>query len=170
MFWNIVYAVIGSIAGILIFLTVFNAIRHSPHKKIAFYEKAEKENCIAMGKLSCYLLVGTPEFPRHRLEYCYLVDDKPYFTTFSIDAKKQDGNKELDYFSPSQLIENRDFSQMIIYYDKQNPKNILFKDEIFASKETWKREKTPKNNRYRDIKKEWIGDGPVDLIDWGETK
>ena len=166
MFWNIVYYVVGGVGAILVLTTLLNVINNNPHKKIDFYEKAEKENCIALGKLSCYLLVGTREFPRHRLEYCYLVNDKPYYKTISIDVHPQFGKEDLEDFSPSQLIEDRDYSQMMIYYDKANPSRSLIKEEIFTSKDALKKERTPKHNRYRDIQREWISEGPVDLIDW----
>ncbi len=85
-----------------------------------------------------------------------------YFFTISIDRDQADSEK-LENFSAGQLIKNKSFSQLNVYYDKDNPDHNMIREEIFTSKDALKREKTAKQNRYRDIKKDWIFAGPIDL-------
>lgn len=160
---TIIYIIIGVIAAVIATITIVVSVTKNPQKKISFCDNAKKNGCETLATCSCYLLKGDRNLYRFWLEYCFSVNEKVYFFTISIDPEKQLDAEKLDNYSAAQLIENKDYSQMFVYYDKDNPNHNMIREEIFVSKDALKREKTPKNNKYRDIKKDWIFDEPIDL-------
>ena len=159
---TVIYLIIGAIAVSIAAITIVNTITKNPQKKISFCDQAKKNGCEALATCSCYLIKGDRNLYRYWFEYCFPVNDNMSFFTISIDRDQADSEK-LENFSAGQLIKNKSFSQLNVYYDKDNPDHNMIREEIFTSKDALKREKTEKQNRYRDIKKDWIFAGPIDL-------
>ena len=44
---------------------------------------------------------------------------------------------------------------MMLFYDEKNPKNVMCKAEVFASKYAIKQVATPKHNVHRDVERDW---------------
>ena len=160
---KIIYMIVGVIALIIATITIVVSITRNPQKKISFCDNAKKNGCETLATCSCYMMKGDRNLYRFWFEYCFPVNEKMYFFTISIDLDMQTDSDKLDNYSASQLIRNKDYAQMFVYYDKNNPNNNMIREEIFTSKDALKREKTSKKNKYRDIKKDWIVDGPIDL-------
>lgn len=158
-----IYLIIGAIAAVIAVITIVIAVKNNPQKKISFCDNAKKNGCETLATCSCYLIKGDKNLYRFWFEYCFSAGEKIYYFTISIDPETQAGSDKLENFSAGQLIENKDYSKMFVYYDKDNPNHNMIREEIFTSKDALKREKTVKQNRYRDIQKDWIFEGPVDL-------
>ena len=160
---NIIYIIVGAIVVIIATMTIIISVTKNPQKKISFCDNAKKNGCETLATCSCFMIKGDSSLYRFWFEYCFPVNEKMYFFTISIDPDGQPGKDKLENYSASQLIKNKDYSKMFVYYDKDNPNHNMIREEIFASKDALKREKTPKKNRYRDIRKDWLFEGPIDL-------
>ena len=160
---KIIYLIVGAIAVAIATITIITSITRNPQKKISFCGNAKKNGCETLATCSCYMIKGDSNFYKFWFEYCFSANEKIYFFTISIDPDIQADSDKLENFSASQLIGNKDYSKVFVYYDKDNPNHNMIREEIFTAKDTLKREKTVKQNRYRDIQKDWIFEGPIDM-------
>ena len=91
-----------------------------------------------------------------------MVDGVQYFVTYNmlasipIDERKEALNADMLLLTLPQF--------MILYYDKENPKKVYSKLEIFTSRDAIRKQKTPKTNVYRDVNRDWSE--PIDMVQY----
>lgn len=152
-FWDKLYLIFAFIVLISAIRYIVHRLKISPKKKIRFIEKANAEGCTAIAKLSCLTKHGIGKTDYYSAEYMYVVDDKSYYVTYNmsailpIDDHKDEMNADMLLTKIKQV--------MIVYYNKNNPAKVFSKIEVFTSTDAINKVKTPKNNVYRDVDKEW---------------
>lgn len=132
---------------------LFEFCLSTPKRKLDFITKAQKNGCIAVGKMTCLTIHGSrgPEY--YEAEYMYVVDDKRYFVTYKMaynipaDDRKEEMNADMLLLKLKPVL--------ILFYDKDKPKKVMSKLEVFTSSDGLDKTHTPKHNVWRDVEKEW---------------
>lgn len=133
---------------------IIKSMQRTPMRKLKFIEAAHKNGSVTFGKISSYIVYGNPTV--HEVEYIYEVDGKVYFVTYKIQQSTEK-YKESDELQPGDAIALFIPVTIPIYYDQNHPKKAMIKGEIFSSRNYLKQIKTSKNNKFRDIYKDWTG-------------
>ena len=146
------------ILGVLFILgalgTFFNYLDDNANKRLKFIETCLNEESTAIGKISCYTLHYKKGYPSHyEIEYCYVVNDEPYFLTYKMALEPPVANSKSEFNADVVLSSIHPF--LILYYDKKNPYRVMCKEEIFTSKKYFSKTKSARVNRYRDRNKQW---------------
>lgn len=161
-FGDKLYIVFAAFMILTIVVFVYKWIKETPKKKLDFIVDAQKNDRVAIGKLSCLTLYGVGEPAYYEGEYMYVVDGVTYFVTYKMTAVLPiDEHK--DALNADMLLLNlKQF--MLLYYDKDNPGKVYSKMEIFTSHDAICKIKTPKRNVHRDVNKDWTE--PLDLVQY----
>lgn len=159
-FWGKVYVVFGLITIAFCVTFVIVNIVNNPRKKLAFVEKAIKDGTSVISKLTCLTVHGTNKPEYYEAEYMYFVDGQRYFVTYKLGCETPND------FSPAymnaDMLLNSIKCALLLFYDKNNPKKVMSKVEIFSSSDAICQIHTAKKNIHRNIEKDW--DIPIDLI------
>lgn len=160
-FWGKVYVFFFVIFTVFWFFYLIDALINNPYRRLKFIERAEEENCIAIGKLVCAITVGNLKEAQQEVEYLYYVDNKPYYVTYKYDHEKCDiRDTDLSSYNPDSFIWPIK-TTVALFYDKKKPKKVFSKLEVFCSSSGIRQVATRKNNIYRDAEKHWVE--PIDL-------
>ena len=158
MFWTTVWSWIYHGSGfLLVYFTlacVVKSLLRTPMRKVKFIEKAVEKGNTTIGKVSSYIMYGTPAV--HEVEYAYSVNDRIYFTTYVMHEADEQA-KESDEYQPGDCIAPCIPSTITVYYDSVDPTKTVVKAEVFASRGGIRWQKTKKKNKHRDIYKDWTG-------------
>jgi hypothetical protein len=143
-------------------ISVWQYVCHRPKRKLDFIAKAQKENCTAVGKMTCLTLhgIGYPQY--YKAEYMYVVDDKRYFVTYQMSTTLNVDNRTSCMNADMLLLKLK--PAILFFYDKNKPKKALSKLEVFTSEDRIRQVGTLKKNIYRNTEKDW--DGPIDLVSY----
>lgn len=161
-FWDKLYALFAIVMLVFIVTFIVKWILATPKKKLDFIVNAHKNGCFEVGKLSCLTVCGITRPQYYEAEYMYMVDGVQYFVTYNmlasipIDERKEALNADMLLLTLPQF--------MILYYDKENPKKVYSKLEIFTSRDAIRKQKTPKTNVYRDVNRDWSE--PIDMVQY----
>ena len=88
----------------------------------------------------------------------YFVDDKRYFVTYQLCANLPIIDSKDSTNADMMLLKLK--PALILFYDSKNPSKVMSKLEVFTSHESIHQIKTPKENVWRDIHRDW-----TDVID-----
>ena len=160
--WNKIQIGYLILVGFTIAMFVLQQIDKNPKKYLRFIANATKNECVAIGKLTCLTLHGYNKPEYYQAEYMYVVDNKRYFVTYQmlytipIDDRRDEMNADM-------LLLNLN-GAVPIFYNKNKPSRAVSKIEVFTSVEGIKQIRTSKNNIWRDTEKEWTR--PVDLVQY----
>jgi hypothetical protein len=152
--WSWIYHGSGFLLIYFTLACIVKSLYRTPMRKVQFIEKAIKDNRVALGKVSSYVVHSNPLV--HEVEYAYSVNDKVYFTTYVLNEPTEKINP-LDEIQPGDGIATTVPSTLTVYYDAVDPKKTVIKKEVFASRGGVKWKKTKKKNKHRDIYKDWTG-------------
>ena len=156
------YIIFAAFMILTIIMFIVQWIKETPKKKLDFIVDAQKNDRVAIGKLSCLTIhgVGAPDY--YEGEYMYVVDNVTHFVTYQMTAALPiDEHK--DALNADMLLLNlKQF--MLLYYDKNDPSKVYSKMEIFTSHDAIHKIKTPKRNVHRDVNKDWTE--PLDLVQY----
>lgn len=133
-----------------VFPTIIGCLKGRPIQKIKFIEKAVAENSYTLGKVSCYLKKGIKN-KYLVIEYAYEVNGKMYYLTYQNKCFDKDVENPMD----SELLANSVNMECKVYYDKNNPSKAIVKREVFVSDRHFKKIRTARTNKLRNISKDW---------------
>lgn len=141
-------------------LSFLNETIDNPRRRLEFIKKAQRDNRIAIGKLSSLTLEGDgiPEY--YAAEYAYVVNEKVYYVTYKMayTVPKYKDKEHIDADDALLFIKNA----LILYFDEKDPADVFCKQEIFCTSENFKKTRTPKHNKYRNVEKMWTE--AIDLV------
>ena len=152
-------------AGITMFAVLMFLIQYivsNPKKKLKFIENASKNGCMAVGKMTCLTTHGVGEPKYFHAEYMYVVNEKRYFVTYKM-AVHVPMDDRMDCMNADMLLLKLR-PVMILFYDKNRPKKVLSKLEVFTSEEGICQIATPKKNVWRNTECDWTK--PIDLVSY----
>lgn len=152
--WSWIYHGSGFLLVYFVLACIVKCWRRTPLQKLRFLEKAYKNGCTSLGKVSSYTVIGSPA--EHEVEYAYEVNGKIYFTTYVIHEPTEKIN-EKDELQSGDGVAIFIPSTVMVYYDAKNPNKTVVKSEVFAARSNIKWKRTNKKNRHRDIYKDWTG-------------
>lgn len=155
---NWIYNISGFLIWCYVFTCIIKTCKRTPMRKLRFIEKAVKDNSVTLGKISSYIVYGSPSV--HEVEYIYSVNDTVYYLTYVIHVTDEKYRVE-EEFQPGDAVAIQIYTTVPVYYDKNNPKKAVISKEVFSSRKCLKQIRTKKKNKFRNIYKDW--DGPVIL-------
>lgn len=158
--WDKLYWIYAILLLICAIVFIWKNFKHNPVKDINFIVEANKNNCITLGKLSCFTLHGYGHPSEYHLEYMYYVNDKRYFVTYEMNYMMPIDSRT-DAMNADMLL-MRIPPVLILFHDKKNPKKVISKYEVFTSRLGLRQIKTSKKNVWRDINRDWIE--PINLV------
>ena len=158
-FFGKAYVIFAAIVAIMVISTIVANRISNPRKKMDFIKKAKQDGTVSVGKLTCWTLHGYNGPTTHELEYMYMVDGKPLYVTYekSVEIPKDERKDEM---GADMLLMDIKLA-MPLFYDKNNPKKVMSKLDVFTSYDGIHQIKTSKKNAYRDVEKIWLE--PIDL-------
>lgn len=157
--WDKVVLIYSAIVAFLMVYYICKYLSSNAKKKLNFIVKAQEEDCTIPCKLTCLTKEGSGTDIFYKAEYLYFVDGKRYFVTYRMEPIiKVDTSK--DEFNADMMVENIK-TNMLLFYNKKNPKKVMCKAEVFVSDTAMVQVRTPKNNAYRDVNKVW--DKAIDM-------
>ena len=152
--WEKIYIGYAVIVLVLILSFVVLHFKRNPKKDLNFIVQAHKDGRMTVAKMTCLTLEGTYKYSTYHAEYMYVVDGQRYFLTYemvshiAMDARKEEMNADMLLLKLKPAL--------IVFYDKNNPKKVMSKLEVFTSREGINQIATPKKNVWRDTEKSWI--------------
>jgi len=148
-----VYFGYALIVLLIVLCYVFSYLKSNPKKKLKFIEEAQKDNRMAVAKMTCLTLHGDHGPDHYQAEYMYVVDGKRYFITYKMAFQLPMDDRK-DRMNADMVLLNLK-PALILFYDKKNPAKAISKIEVFTSSLGIYKIPTPKNNIWRDTEKEW---------------
>lgn len=158
--WEKIFEIYTFIVIFAAILFIWKNLKNNPKKKLDFITKAYKEGCLAVGKMTCLTLHGTGNPEYFKAEYMYMVDGKRYFVTYQM-AYKIVIDDRMDQMNADMLLLKLK-PALILFYDKKKPQKAMSKLEVFTSDDAMHQIKTPKENAWRYIEKDWTE--PINLV------
>jgi hypothetical protein len=161
-FWDKIYIIYAIVICLTICIFIIQNILRRPRTLLKRIEKATKEGCMTVGKMTCFTLHGNGKEEYYQAEYMYIVEDKKYFVTYQMACNVPIDNSK-DFLNADMMLLNIK-SAIILFYDKQNPKKVISKIEVFTSEDGIHQIPTSKRNVWRDIDKDWST--PINLVSY----
>jgi hypothetical protein len=161
-FWDKVYVVYAVILCITILCFLWHNYRARPKKKLKFIENAYNESCMTVGKMTCFTIHGNGKPQYYQAEYMYVVDGQRYFVTYKmlyslpIDDRREVMNADMLLLKLKPAL--------ILFYNKNDPRKVMSKLEVFTSEDAIHQTFTPKKNMWRNTERDW--DTPIDLVSY----
>ena len=147
------YVIFAAIVLVMVVSTVVANVITNPRKKMDFIVKAQKDNSVTVGKMTCLTIHGFKGPENYHAEYMYVVDGKRYFVTYEM-AYEVPKDERMDEMSADMVLLNLK-NALHLFYDKDNPKKVMSKLDVFTSYDGIHQIRTPKKNAYRDTEMIW---------------
>ena len=158
--WDTIYNVYAIVTILIMFCCVKSFLKSNTKQRLNFVTNAQKNNCVTVGKLTCLTLHGYKNPEHYEAEYMYVVDNKRYFVTYQMCAKLPTVDSKDATNADMMLLKLK--PAMILFYDQKNPARVMSKLEVFTSREGIHQIKTPKENVWRDVHRDWTD--AIDLV------
>jgi hypothetical protein len=161
-FWDKIQVGYLLLMVFVVTMFVWERATKNPKKCLRFITKASKDDCVAIGKLTCLTIHGYQKPEYYQAEYMYVVNDKRYFVTYQmayivpIDSRLDEMNADMVLLYLK--------GAMPLFYDKNKPSKVISKIEVFTSDDGIKQVYTPKKNAWRDINRDWTS--PINLVQY----
>lgn len=132
---------------------VWNYFTQGSQRRMKFLMEAQKAGRFVPGVISCFTIEGSILKPCYKAEYMYVVNNKRYFVTYQFDLNNELDPSKDKFEADSMLSDIKKY--IILFYDEKKPQKVVCKPEIFVTSFAMNQIPTDKNNRYRDVKKDW---------------
>ena len=157
---DLIYFCYTILVAIIMITSIRRYIKSNTKKNLNFIATAQKNNCTTVGKLTCLTLHGHKEPDHYQVEYMYVIEGKRYFVTYQMGCKLIVDDQK-DAMNADMLLKGIK-KALILFYDEKNPAKAMSKLEVFTSADGIHQIKTPKNNIWRDVNKDWTE--AIDLV------
>lgn len=152
-FWDKVYIIMIVYLIVTTCFYIWYYFAQGSQRRMKFLMDAQKDGRFVPGVISCFTIEGNFLKPHYKAEYMYVVNDKRYFVTYQFDLHRDLDPSKDKFEADSMLSDIKKY--IILFYDEKKPQKVICKPEIFVTSFAMNQIPTDKNNRYRDVKKDW---------------